>query len=162
MCQYLAYICWYACLPAWEKSSLENFFPPARVVNNSSALGIGCWSICLTLTGFTVILISLHTLTVPSGLGMGTMVYSYLLLFQLPPRPSGFLKHIISFSITGCKAYGADIALQNLGIASGLTHSCTCMFFIVPSSFLNRISCLWLSAVICQWQQRLYSVVIAS
>ena len=46
------------CLPAClGKIQFGKFLSASyRVVNNSSALGIGCWSICLTLTGFTVIL----------------------------------------------------------------------------------------------------------
>ena len=62
------------------------------------------------------------------------------LYFTLSIAPI-FSKRIKSFSITGRKAYGADLALQNLGTASGLTNGRTCMFFIVPSSSLNITLC---------------------
>ena len=99
--------------------------------------------------------ITLHSYTVPSGLGMGSL----LLLLLLFNRKSSvtvllvyslnhpiFYKRIKSFSITGYKAYRADLALQNLGTASGSTHRCTtCMFFIVLSASFNKTSCFCIS-----------------
>ena len=42
----------------------------------------------------------------------------------------------MGLSMIGCKAYGVDLALENLGTASGLTHRYTYMF----SLFLAHLS----------------------
>ena len=64
---------------------------------------------------FTVALKSPHTLTVSSVLGTRAMGAAQSLYFTLSIVPN-FSMRIKSFSITGCKAYGADLSLQNLGL----------------------------------------------
>ena len=65
---------------------------------------------------FTVALKSPHTLTVSSVLGTRAMGAAQSLQYFTLSIVPNFSMRIKSFSITGCKAYGADLSLQNLGL----------------------------------------------